>query len=168
MYVYIYIHICIYLYIHVYMYICINVYMYILIYIYIHMFIYIYIYISITQIRSVSSSMNDIYICIYTWIYIYTHIYIYIYIYICSSTCMSLSRSYRLHQKPHKLNSKTTAAFGVSFNLNLMGLFSMNRGKRDPKNESNDWNMRIKRRCSKCNGLYNGIIHLQATTSFFH
>jgi len=39
-------------------------------------------------------------------------------------------------------------------NLNLLGLFSTERGKRDLENEIIDWEMRLKKWHSKCNRLY--------------
>jgi len=40
------------------------------------------------------------------------------------------------------------------FNLNLLGLFSTERGKRDLKRWIIDWDLRMKKRHSKCNRLY--------------
>ena len=45
-------------------------------------------------------------------------------------------------------------AFGVSFNLNFIGLFSTERGKRDRENQNIDWDLSLKKWHSKCNRLY--------------
>ena len=141
---------------YMYMYLCICVYTWILLWPWIH---YVYTYYLHTYQHAYSwfvyidahiNRLNRLfmYICVFVYMCICVHIYCistYIWIRVLLNCVICVFLYILLHLECHLI---------VISNLNLGGLFSMERGKRDLENKIIDWDLRLKKWHSRCNRLY--------------